>query len=487
MAYVPGCRYDFFISYATEDNRDGWVDQFRKTLGEELGSLLDRQFDPKSFIFFDKREVKTKHSFPNELIAAAQESAILIPILSKYYLSSSRCIRERTEFFSKNPCGAEPATRLAPVLVLPIDPRGMDKLYCNAQPFSFLRTNGQEPLIPGSIEWNMRLLEFAQQLKNALQWLRRNGKPIFLGKAAAIEGSQNFRALFCTELERRYFRIVPEAPSALDEPDEVGANLQKAALAIHFLGASDAATRESIEASIAVRLPTILYQRFGSSLTPAERSWLDDFERKLEPSARNHYHLIRNGKDHDLLTLVLDLQNMSTVAGIKAGGRLHAASSIQDDPYRRRLQLFLCHSSEDKPFVREIYIRLGRDGFGLWFDEENLLPGQDWEAAIRTNVKASDVVLVFISRTSVGEAGYFHKEISFALDAAQEQPEGAIFIVPVRIEDAEVPNRLRKWQWVDLFHEEGSKLREKGYEQLMRALKKRAKELGIAIVPARPR
>ena len=40
MAYVPGSRYDLFISYASENNRDGWVEQFEKALGQELGDLL---------------------------------------------------------------------------------------------------------------------------------------------------------------------------------------------------------------------------------------------------------------------------------------------------------------------------------------------------------------------------------------------------------------------------------------------------------------
>jgi hypothetical protein len=42
MAYVPGCRHDLFISYANENNREGWIEQFVNTLGQELVDLLDR-------------------------------------------------------------------------------------------------------------------------------------------------------------------------------------------------------------------------------------------------------------------------------------------------------------------------------------------------------------------------------------------------------------------------------------------------------------
>jgi hypothetical protein len=42
------------------------------------------------------------------------------------------------------------------------------------------------------------------------------------------------------------------------------------------------------------------------------------------------------------------------------------------------LRVFLCHSSHDKPKVRDLYQCLRRSGFAPWLDEENLIAGQDW-------------------------------------------------------------------------------------------------------------
>src|SRR5467141_1842991 len=72
MAYVPGCSYDLFVSYATENNRDGWVEQFEKMLGRELGELLGPQFSPRGSIFFDRRELEVAQSFPEQLVGAAR-------------------------------------------------------------------------------------------------------------------------------------------------------------------------------------------------------------------------------------------------------------------------------------------------------------------------------------------------------------------------------------------------------------------------------
>jgi hypothetical protein len=46
----------------------------------------------------------------------------------------------------------------------------------------------------------------------------------------------------------------------------------------------------------------------------------------------------------------------------------------------RKLRVFLCHSSQDKPIVRELYQRLLAEGWiDPWLDEEKLLPGQNWD------------------------------------------------------------------------------------------------------------
>ncbi|MDQ2945896.1 MAG: toll/interleukin-1 receptor domain-containing protein [Acidobacteriota bacterium] len=47
--------------------------------------------------------------------------------------------------------------------------------------------------------------------------------------------------------------------------------------------------------------------------------------------------------------------------------------------YTPPLRVFLCHSSTDKLAVRDLYTRLAEEGAAPWLDEENLIPGQDWD------------------------------------------------------------------------------------------------------------
>lgn len=137
-----------------------------------------------------------------------------------------------------------------------------------------------------------------------------------------------------------------------------------------------------------------------------------------------------------------------------------------------RLRIFLCHSSGDKQTVRDLYKRLRADGFDPWLDEENLLPGQDWSQVIPESVSAADVVLVCLSRGAVNKKGYVQKEIKYALDVADEQPENTIYLIPLKLEECDIPQRLRRWHWVSLFEATG-------YERLLSALRHRAESINV--------
>jgi SOS-response transcriptional repressor LexA len=128
---------------------------------------------------------------------------------------------------------------------------------------------------------------------------------------------------------------------------------------------------------------------------------------------------------------------------------------------RRRLKVFLCHSKDDKPKIRKLYNRLIADSFDVWLDEVKLMPGQDWDFEIKKAVRNSDTVVVCLSNSSTTKEGYIQKEIRFALDVADEKPEGTIFLIPARLENCSVPSRISRFQWVDLFEKNGySKLKE---------------------------
>jgi hypothetical protein len=137
----------------------------------------------------------------------------------------------------------------------------------------------------------------------------------------------------------------------------------------------------------------------------------------------------------------------------------------------RKLRVFLCHASQDKPIVHELYQRLNAEGWiDPWLDKEKLLPGQEWELEIEKSVEVADAVIVCLSKSSVEKEGYYQKEIKKVLDVSDQKPEGTIFIIPLRLDDCQPPRRLAKWQYVDYFP---LNQREPSYQHLLQSLKMR--------------
>ena len=157
--------------------------------------------------------------------------------------------------------------------------------------------------------------------------------------------------------------------------------------------------------------------------------------------------------------------------------RRSASKPKRAKPRARTLRVFLCHGKEDKEDVRRLYEDLKRDGMEPWFDEEDLWPGTEWEPIIRAAVRDSDVVLVCLSPTSCSKTGFVQKEIRIALDAAEERPEGAVYIIPVLLQRCTLPTRLARWQAVNLFDTGG-------YARLVWGLETRLHDLRAAPNPS---
>lgn len=126
--------------------------------------------------------------------------------------------------------------------------------------------------------------------------------------------------------------------------------------------------------------------------------------------------------------------------------------------------VFLCYCHRDQSIVHDLWARLKKDGVVVWLDKENLLPGQDWQKTIGKAIRKSDVMLVCLSRNFSKPKGYRHEELRLAFEKTDLLSEDEIFIIPVRLEDCEMPAPLRRLQRVDLY-------KRGGYKKLLLVLK----------------
>jgi len=126
--------------------------------------------------------------------------------------------------------------------------------------------------------------------------------------------------------------------------------------------------------------------------------------------------------------------------------------------------IFLIHAHKDREVVHKCYQRLIKDGLNVWLDAERLEPGQNWQNEIRNALLQCDVVIVCLTRNFDKQHGYRHEELKLALEKAKFIPADQVSIIPVRLEECDLPESLRHLHRVDLF-------KQGGYKRLVRSLK----------------
>jgi hypothetical protein len=142
-------------------------------------------------------------------------------------------------------------------------------------------------------------------------------------------------------------------------------------------------------------------------------------------------------------------QRIEPVLRTLAWVTLQPVSLREDMSYRSALPIFICHASEDIDDAKWLSFQMRQSGFAPWLDVDDLRPGQNWEYEIRAVIRRAAAVVACLSERSVSKFGYVQKELRLALDAADETPDGAVFVVPLRLDNCELPDRLRRWQWLD--------------------------------------
>jgi hypothetical protein len=111
--------------------------------------------------------------------------------------------------------------------------------------------------------------------------------------------------------------------------------------------------------------------------------------------------------------------------------------------------VFISYAREDLAAVQRLRAGLEAAGVRTWFDLDRLEGGDDYDRKIQRNIARCSYFIPVISATTERRLeGYFRREWSYAIDRARNIAEGALFIVPVCIDDtdpirAHVPDKFK--------------------------------------------
>ena len=115
-------------------------------------------------------------------------------------------------------------------------------------------------------------------------------------------------------------------------------------------------------------------------------------------------------------------------------------------------QVFLNYVREDRDHAVRLRRELVRAGVNVWFDEESVLPGEEWAAAISRAIPNSRYFIALLSSRSVTKRGFAQKELRQGFEELDKRPANEIYLIPVRLDDCSPAHeRLRSVQYVDLF------------------------------------
>jgi hypothetical protein len=109
--------------------------------------------------------------------------------------------------------------------------------------------------------------------------------------------------------------------------------------------------------------------------------------------------------------------------------------------------VFIIYSSRDKSIATKIARDLDRHGVRVWLDTYELLPGDSLAEKITQGVQTSDYLLVILSENSV-RSPWVQRETGIAYQRNREA--SAQRVIPVLIDDSEVPSDLAGTVYVDL-------------------------------------
>lgn len=126
-------------------------------------------------------------------------------------------------------------------------------------------------------------------------------------------------------------------------------------------------------------------------------------------------------------------------------------------------KIFISYAHADREKVDQLYNRLLEAGHSPWMDNEDILGGVLWRAAIEKAIQDSDFFLACLSENSVNRKGVIQEELKQGMDILNRMNETAIYLIPVKLDDCKVPKKLSGRQCTDLTSENG-------WEKLLKTL-----------------
>jgi hypothetical protein len=121
------------------------------------------------------------------------------------------------------------------------------------------------------------------------------------------------------------------------------------------------------------------------------------------------------------------------------------AVTMSDSEQERHL-IFISYTKADRERVSDYYFGLKSSFYRVWMDIHDIKGGQNWDFEIAKALDQATIVVAFVSKNSIDHRGYVQKELRAALEKYREKLVDDIFLIPVILDDIEIPSQLKPLQ-----------------------------------------
>jgi hypothetical protein len=109
-------------------------------------------------------------------------------------------------------------------------------------------------------------------------------------------------------------------------------------------------------------------------------------------------------------------------------------------------QIFVCYSRADREFAERLVKDLRAVGIDLWFDQQDISPGDPWDSAIEQALATTPEMLVILSPNSVSSQNVMD-ELNQARNLSKR-------IIPVLYRPCTIPYRISRLNYIDFTKED---------------------------------
>jgi hypothetical protein len=153
--------------------------------------------------------------------------------------------------------------------------------------------------------------------------------------------------------------------------------------------------------------------------------------------------------------------------------------------------IFVSYASPDRSIAEYVVKQLQDKGLLVWFDKQQLQPGQDWEAEFSEAVESTcGVFLSLISENTAPRlTGFNIKERNLAIERREQFADTAVFYIPLRIDEGEPlipPSEPRRSKKIQAIRKPGGHLDKNFIEYLRKLQLDYCKSRGFSFNPPPP-